>query len=56
MNGIKEIAENLDWGMRCFYNKQSGEYRQRWFKYKDQRYIEWVKEQLDDHNRIEYIE
>lgn len=31
----------------------SGEYRQRWFKYKDQRYIEWVKEQLNDHNRIE---
>ena len=31
----------------------SGEYRQRWFKYKDQRYIKWVKEQLDDHNRIE---
>ena len=22
---IKEIAENLDCGMRCFYNKQSGE-------------------------------
>ena len=31
----------------------SGKYRQRWFNYKDLRYIEWVKEQLDDHNRIE---
>ncbi len=138
---INEIAENLDGGMRCFYNKQSGEiktlldfdnwdgadeelweeeimeidehwvdlvelekmssresfqlmvdfvetidnpglqdrlfialnrskpfrnfkwqidnsgkYRPRWFKYKDQRYIELVKKQLDDYNRIEYIE
>ncbi len=34
----------------------SGEYRQRWFEFKDLRYIEWVKEQLDDHNRIDDIE
>lgn len=28
----------------------SGEYRQQWFDFKRRRYIEWVKEQMDDKN------
>jgi hypothetical protein len=27
----------------------SGEYRQKWFDYQRMRYIDWVKEQIDDH-------
>lgn len=34
----------------------SGEYRQHWFDFKNHRYIEWVKNQIDDHNRIDDIE
>ena len=31
----------------------SGDYRQQWYNFKDQRYIQWVKIQIDDHNRID---
>lgn len=34
----------------------SGEYRQMWFDFKRIRYIEWVKEQIDSHNRIDKYE
>ncbi len=29
----------------------SGKYRERWFEYKHQRYVEWVKDQVDAYNR-----
>ena len=29
----------------------SGEYRQKWFDYKEMRYIEWVKEQIEHFNK-----
>ena len=29
----------------------SGNYRDRWFEYKHQRYVEWVKNQIDAYNR-----
>lgn len=29
----------------------SGEYRQAWFDFKNKRYIEWIKDQLEQHNR-----
>lgn len=28
----------------------SGEYRQKWFDFKNQKYIEWVEEQIEDFN------
>jgi hypothetical protein len=31
----------------------SGEYRQKWFDYRKKRYLEWVKEQAEAHNRKE---
>ncbi len=31
----------------------SGDYRQKWFDFKNNRYIEWVKYQLEQFNRIE---
>ena len=34
----------------------SGEYRQFWFDFKKKRYIEWVKEQSDDYNRVDKYE
>lgn len=33
----------------------SGEYRQKWFDFKNKRFIEWVKEQIEDFNRFEKI-
>lgn len=34
----------------------SGEQRQRWFDFKNQRYIEWAKEQLERQNEIDQEE
>lgn len=31
----------------------SGDYRQQWFEFKNQKYIEFVKDQLEQFNRIE---
>jgi hypothetical protein len=29
----------------------SGDYRQQWFDFKKERYMEWVREQIEDYNR-----
>ena len=34
----------------------SGEYRQKWFDYKKMRYIEWIKEQIDNYKRTQTYE
>lgn len=31
----------------------SGEYRQKWFEFKNQKYIEWVKKRISDLNSME---
>ena len=31
----------------------SGEYRQKWFDFKSERYIEWVRDQINRHNEME---
>jgi len=45
LNGSKPFR-NFKWEI-----DNSGEYRQKWFDYKNQRLIEFVKNQIEQHNR-----
>ncbi|MBI2416731.1 MAG: hypothetical protein HYV28_02315 [Ignavibacteriales bacterium] len=45
---MKKPFANFKWKI-----DNSGEYRQRWFAFRDQRYFDWVKEQIAMFNRSE---
>ncbi len=55
----EKLREKLELGLslsKPFRNfkdiiDDEGEYRQRWFEFKNERYIDFVKEQLDRYNR-----
>jgi Uncharacterised protein family (UPF0158). len=43
---------------RSFKNEidYSGEYRDKWFRFKEERYIEWVESQIEEYNSIQNFE
>lgn len=48
---VNALRKSKPFGNFKWQIDNSGDFRQKWFDFKDMRYIEWVKEQIEDYNR-----